>query len=46
MATRDGSAQPWPVMYDTASIRSSCILPPHSRSPAATNAFPYPVEPR
>src|SRR5919112_162552 len=44
MATRSGSATPSSTAHPTASTRSSCILPPHSLSPALRNDLPYPVE--
>ena len=46
MATRLRSAMPSFTAQATASSRSSCILRPHSRSPALMNALPKPVEPR
>jgi hypothetical protein len=46
MATRRGSAMPFAMAQSVASIRSSCILPAHSRLAALTNRLPKPVEPR
>ncbi len=46
MATLAGSATPDFTAQATASIRSSCILPAHSRSPAAMKPLPKPVDPR
>ena len=34
------------IAQRVASVMSSCILPPHSRLPACTNAWPWLPEPR
>ena len=46
MATWSAGATPRFTAQSTASMRSSCILRPHCRSPAEMNALPKPVEPR